>query len=407
MEDRECMFSGVEPALLRERVRAVVPEMIALRHRLHRHPEPGFEEHETSRMIRECVAGTRLRLLPPFLGTDVVGDLSGKGNGPCVLLRADMDALPMQDASGADYASLRPGWTHACGHDGHTAMLLGALLVLDGLTDHFNGHVRFVFQPAEEQLGGGRELVHRGVLDVQPVPRAAFALHGWPGIATGMIAARSGAMMAAQDRFEIVLRGRGGHAAQPDQTVDPVVLAAQVILALQTIVARQVAPVDAAVVSVCTVQAGVATNIIPEVVRLGGTIRHFDADVRNRVIAAMDRIVQHQAAAAGGEGTLTIEPGYVALSNDAHMTALAERVVRRTLGADAWQTLDAPSMGAEDFAYYLERVPGAMLRLGVGDSQVSLHHPAYDFADDAMENGILALVALALETLQDLEGCKP
>jgi len=384
---------------LRELTREVLPETIELRHMLHTMPERGMEETRTAETVRAALGRTRLEILPPLIGTDTVGLLRGGVEGRCVLLRADIDALPVEDRSGAEWASRNPGFSHACGHDGHAAMLYGAVRVLERLADRLRGSVRFVFQPAEEKLGGGKRLVEKGLLEIDPVPAAAFALHGWPGLPVGTLSASAGRCMAAADRFVVTIRGRGGHGARPHATVDPVVTAAQAILALQTIVSRRIDPVRPVVVSVCTLSGGVADNAIPDEVVMTGTTRYFDAEMMPAIRDRIEQIVSGVCAAAGASFELEYSPGYVPLVNDPEMTDFAASVIRAYLGEEVWAGSLPVTMGAEDFAFYLEKVPGAMLRLGLGEDHAGLHESGFDFADEAMERGILALTALALETL--------
>lgn len=388
----------VEPSELKSRVRAVLPQIIELRRSLHRDPETRLEEHDTARRLRELAAVPGAELQPPLLGTDVVGLLRGAA-GRCVLLRADIDALPVEDRSGAPWASLHPGRSHACGHDGHMAILVGTLQVLSGLRDHLAGSVRFVFQPAEEEAGGGKLLVERGLLDREPRPQAVYALHGWPGLPAGSVAATPGVAMAGQDRFRITVEGQGGHGAAPHRAVDPVVASAQVISALQTVVSRSIDPVDPAVVSVCTIHGGTASNVIPDRVVMEGTTRYFQPRVRQTLRSRLERVVASTCSAAGARGAVEHSEGYIPVVNDPAQVDFLRQVVARYLGEPSWVPELPPTMGAEDFAFYLARVPGVFLRLGLGEGSASLHNPSFDFNDAALEAGITVMAALALESL--------
>ncbi len=414
---------------LKRRVREVLPEITAIRHALHRMPETKLEEKQTAERIRQVISGTRAEMLKPYLGTDVVALLwgsgeggraqdggqrgqpkssqrgkgsrhtAGKGDGLNVTLRADIDALPIDDKSGKAWASGHAGRAHACGHDGHTAILLGALKVLAELTDRFSGSVRFVFQPAEEEAGGGKMMVDKGLLATDPRPAAVFALHGWPGTPVGTVAATPGAAMAAQDRFRITVRGRGGHGAVPHRSIDPIVTGAQVILGLQTVISRSLDPVSAAVCSVCTIHGGQASNAIPDEVVMEGTTRYFDRRVQSLIRSRMEEVIGGICSSAGAGYSLEYNQGYIPLVNDPQEVSFLARVVEAYLGADAWIPDLPPAMGAEDFAYYLDRVPGVFLRLGLGENSPSLHSPEFDFNDRSLEPGIIVMCALALETL--------
>ncbi len=416
-------MAAIEPTELRERVRAALPQALELRHRLHRQPEVGLQERRTAELLRSTLAGLGLELQPPYLQTDVTGRLRGRGPtaksdlevgrmsgratgapvsagaGRCVLLRADIDALPLEEKRERPWKSQNPGCAHACGHDGHMAMLVGALTALSGLADRFVGTVRFVFQPGEEELGGGHSLVERGLLEAEPRPQAAFALHGWPGLPEGRLGAVPGAAMAAADGFSVVVHGRGGHGGKPHLTIDPILTAAQLVTCLQTIVARNVDPLEAAVISVCTFQAGSATNVIPSEARLSGTVRYFDPDLKHLLRTRIGEVVRGVCEAAGAEAELQYQDGYPPVVNDPAQVSLARRTVQTFLGPEAWLDGLAPTTGAEDFSFYLRKVPGAMLMLGLGEGWTALHNPEFDFNDRALEPGMLALAALALQTL--------
>ena len=382
---------------LRRRVSAILPDAIELRHALHRIPETHYQERETCAAIRRHLSGMPLELLPPILETDTVGLLRGEKPGPCILLRADIDALPVQDLSGAAWHSLHPGMSHACGHDGHMAILYGALRVLQQMTGEIAGSVRFVFQPAEEQACGGKVLIEKGLLEIEPRPVIAYALHGWVGQPQGTLSSAPGPAMAAADTFTIKVRGRGGHAAFPHKAADPVLAAAQVVTALQAVVSRALDPLEPAVLSVCRIGGGSAQNVIPDEVVLEGTTRYFDRALLPIIQKRMERIVGGTCAASGCTHELTYREGYIPLVNDASAVQRARRVVTHLLGESAW-SLDHPrTMGAEDFAFYLQRLPGAFLRLGLGESWPSWHTAEFDFNDKSIEHGIIALAGLALD----------
>jgi hippurate hydrolase len=394
----------VPHAELRQRVAGILPEIVALRRSLHRIPETHFQEKETSAAIRAFLSGSALKILPPLLETDVVGTLTGDPAGPCILLRSDIDALPVQERTGAAWSSQRPGRAHSCGHDGHMAILLGTARVLETFAAELGGSVRFVFQPAEEEAAGGKALIEKGLLDIAPHPSVAFALHGWPGVPLGSLAAAAGPAMAEADTFRILIRGRGGHAAMPHLAIDPVLTAAHVITGLQAIVSRTVDPQEAVVLSVCRVEGGKASNVIPDEITLEGTTRYFDRTLQPGLRARMQRIVDGVCAAAGCTAELVYEVGYVPLVNHAGPVDFAREVVTAYLGDAGWHTEHPRTMGAEDFAFYLERLPGALLRLGLGRDWQPLHSAGFDFNDQALEPGILTMAGLALEYCRRYKG---
>jgi amidohydrolase len=387
----------IDPAGLRQRAAAIAPEMVELRHELHRNPETRFKETDTARTIRAFLSGTRVEVLPPLIGTDTVALLRGSAPGRNILLRADIDALPLQDKSGRPWHSMREGRSHACGHDGHIAMLLGAAKLLDGLADELAGSVRFVFQPAEEEQGGGKLMIEKGLLDAEPRPDAAFALHGWTSMPACSIGAAGGAVMAAADGFVLTVKGRGGHGALPHRAADPVLAAAHLVTVLQSVVSRGVDPLEPAVLSVCAIHGGHASNVIPDEVTLEGTIRYFDGSLRRLIEEKMEQIAGGVCAANGCTHSLLYQEGYIPLVNDAGMVGFARRVAEGLFGAGSWDEASPRTMGAEDFAYYLEKVPGALLRLGLGEEWPRLHSPQFDFNDEAIETGIALLAGLALE----------
>jgi amidohydrolase len=368
-----------------------------MRHALHRIPETHFQEKETATAIRAFLAGSALEILSPLLGTDTVGTLKGGSNGPCILLRSDIDALPVQERSGAAWSSERPGRAHSCGHDGHMAILLGTARVLETFARELAGSVRFVFQPAEEEAAGGKALIEKGLLDIAPRPTVAFALHGWPGVPVGSLGSAAGPAMAEADTFRITVHGKGGHAAIPHRAIDPVLTAAQLVTSLQSIVSRSVDPQESVVLSICRIEGGTTSNVIPDEVTLEGTTRYFNPSLQAVLRARMQRIVEGVCAAAGCTGELVYEEGYVPLVNHQSAVDLARDVVTAYLGPAGWHADHPRTMGAEDFAFYLERVPGALLRLGLGEEWQPLHSAGFDFNDQSLEPGIVTLAGLALE----------
>jgi hippurate hydrolase len=369
-------------------------ELIEWRHDIHAHPELAYEEVRTSSLVADLLRGWGFDVDVGLAKTGVVGTLTN-GDGATVGLRADMDALPMQEANGFLYRSQFDGCMHACGHDGHTAMLLGAARCLAEKRD-FSGTVRCIFQPAEEAAGGAKVMLDEGLFERLPVD-AVFGMHNWPGLAVGRFAVRPGPMMASLDCFNIVIEGRGAHGALPHHGVDPIVGAAAVIEALQTIVSRNVDPLRAAVVSVTKIHAGDAHNIIPERAELGGGIRCFDPALRRYLKSRVEEIVSGVAAALGARGRVEFVSEYPAVINDAASTMLAVRVARGLVGVGHVDPDAEPVLGSEDFAYMLERKPGCYIFIGngAGEGSCMIHNPRYDFNDEILTLGASYWVKLA------------
>ncbi len=379
----------------------VSPELeqqaIAWRRYLHAHPELSFQEHETSAFLFELIGGTEGIELERPTETSVVAYLRTGRPGPTLALRADIDALPIQEETGLEFASETSGVMHACGHDGHTAMLLATLNTLQARRDELVGEVRFIFQHAEELLpGGARELVEAGVMDGVDLVVGA---HLFSLDELGKVGVLRGPHTAAADLFTIEIRGKGGHGAAPHEAVDPVTAAAQVISGLQHVVSRVVDPIERAVVSVCMVHGGTAGNIIPEVVELGGTVRTFSPEVRDKVRDAMERFAQGIAVAHGATATLNYEEGYASVANDELASDRVEAAVREELGDDAFFEPE-PIMGGEDFSAYLDGTPGAFFIVGAGgEGYFPHHHPRFDWDERAMRNGIAVFTRVALDYL--------
>jgi hippurate hydrolase len=312
-----------------------------------------------------------------------------------------MDALPINETSGLQWASKVPGKMHACGHDGHTTSLLGAARALSKNRDRLKGTVVFCFQPAEENGGGGRFMVEEGCLD-NPRCQAAFAIHGQPTYDAGIIAVKPGVCNAASDGLTIIIRGKGGHGAAPHLCVDPIIAGARVIEALQTIVSREVSPIESAVVTIGVVRAGTASNIIPETMELRGTIRTLTPEVRTKVHAAVKRVVEATCAAANTTCELTIGTGYPVVVNDEKAAAFALKVAREIVGAEKVVEMKVPGMGGEDFGYYALKIPSTLFRVGVAtrENYPGLHNPGYDFTDSAIVTGGAMFCTLAERYLE-------
>jgi hippurate hydrolase len=381
---------------------------VNIRHHLHQHPELSFEEHETSKLVQRELAALGIEVRAGMAkGTGVMGVLRGTAPGAdapdarAVALRADMDALPILESSGLPWASTVPGKMHACGHDGHTTALLGAARALAKNRDRLKGTVVFCFQPAEENGGGGKYMVDEGILD-NPRCQAAFAIHGQPTYDAGIIAIKPGVCNAASDGLSIVIRGKGGHGAAPHLCVDPIVAGARVIEALQTVVSREVSPVESAVVTIGVVRAGTANNVIPETMELRGTIRTLTADIRNKVHAAVRRVVEHTCAAANTQCEVHINSGYPMVVNDEKAAAFALQVARDVVGSEKTVEMKTPGMGGEDFAYYAQRLPSTLFRVGVAtrENYPGLHNPCYDYTDSAIVTGGAMFCSLAERFLE-------
>jgi hippurate hydrolase len=374
-------------------------EFARLRRDIHRHPELGFEEHRTSALVAEKLQAWGYQVERGLGGTGVVGQLRRGGSARRLGLRADMDALPIQEATGLAHASCRPGLMHACGHDGHTAMLLAAARLL-AATD-FDGTLNLVFQPAEESLGGAVRMIEDGLFDKYPCD-AIFSMHNMPGIAQGRLVLREGAMMASSDYVTITLHGTGGHGAMPHHTADPVVAAASIVMALQSIVARNVDPLQTAVVTVGAVHAGQANNVIPQQARMELSVRALDGEVRALLRRRIHDLVTAQAQSYGVRAEIDYRGGYTVLVNDAAQTALAREVALELLGPQRVELQGPPLTGSEDFAFMLERVPGSYVLIGNGDGEGScmVHNPGYDFNDDNIAIGAAFWVKLAQRFLE-------
>jgi len=375
-------------------------ELTAIRRDIHAHPELAFAEERTANLVAEKLVEFGCEVHRGLAGTGVVGTIR-RGNSPAAIgLRADMDALPMRELNEFAHRSTDDGKMHACGHDGHTTMLLGAARHL-AATRNFDGTVHLIFQPGEEGGGGGRIMVEQGLFDKFPCD-AVFALHNKPGIAVGRIAARPGPVLAASDRWDIRVKGRGTHAAHPDLGLDPFVIGAEIVLALQTIASRNLDPVDSAVVSIGFMQGGSAYNVIPDGLHIGGTSRSFRPEVRDLVERRIGEIARGVAAVHGAAAETDYRRGYPPTVNHADETAFAAEVAAEICGADQVIHDVAPSMGGEDFSYMLNARPGAMLWLGNGPGEdgCGLHNTRYDFNDAALPVGASFLARLAERFLE-------
>ena len=372
--------------------------MTGWRRKLHSRPELAFQEKWTSDFVAEKLESFGLPIHRGLAGTGVVATLKN-GEGPSIGLRADMDALPLLEKNQFGHRSQNEGKMHACGHDGHTTMLLGAASVL-AKSQSFRGTVHFIFQPAEEGGGGGNVMVKEGLFEKFPVD-AVYGMHNWPGMEPGEIGVHNGPVLAANDAFDLEIQDKGGHAAMPDLCIDPIFAASQVVSALRSVVSRGINPVDSAVVTVTQIHAGDAYNVIPDSVKLCGSIRTFKKEVREKVISSMESVVKGVASGLGASAELTIKQGYPATINTAQEAQKAASAAARVVG-ETKVILDAdPSTGSEDFAYMLQARPGCYIWLGNGnrDGGCMLHNPHYDFNDEILPIGTSYWISLVEQEL--------
>jgi len=382
------------------RVADMQDEIVAWRRDIHAHPELLYDVHRTAGTVVEKLKSFGCDEVVPGIGrTGVVGVIRGRKSGSKVVgLRADMDALPLEEETGLPYQSTVPGKMHACGHDGHTAMLLGAAKYL-AETRNFAGTVVVIFQPAEEGGAGGLAMVKDGLITRFGI-QEVYGMHNYPGVPLGQFAIRPGAVMASADHILIELEGKGGHAARPHLAIDTILVGAQIINQLQSVVARNVNPLDAAVVSICMFQAGHTDNVIPQHAKLRGTARALTPEVREMLKKRVNEVVEGTARLYGATAKITYTTGYPVVVNHERQTAFAAAVAGEIAGKDKVNTDMAPLMGAEDFAFMLNERPGAFIFVGNGDS-AGLHHPAYDFNDEVIPLGTSYWVRLAESALAE------
>ncbi|SLN38592.1 M20 aminoacylase family protein [Oceanibacterium hippocampi] len=371
-----------------EKVEHLVPEITEWRHRIHQHPETAFEEHNTADLVAEKLESFGLEVHRGLGRTGVVGTLRAGGGNRAIGLRADLDALDLQEMNDFAHKSRIDGKMHACGHDGHTAMLLGAAKHLSE-TKNFDGIVHFIFQPAEENVAGGREMIKDGLFEKFPV-ESVFGLHNMPGLEVGKIAMRTGPFMAAADFFHARIVGNGGHGAFPHLATDPVVIAAAIVQAWQSLVSRNTDPMKSAVISVTQIHGGHTTNVIPNEVELSGTTRSFEPAVQDMIESGMKRIAEGIAAAHGARAEFTYDRRYASLINSPDETVMAAEAAAHVVGADNVDTNATAVMGAEDFAWMLRERPGCYVFLGngAGEGSCHVHNPGYDFNDKAIATGV-------------------
>ena len=382
---------------------ALLPELVALRRSIHSEPELGLQNPKTSAKLRAALAGLPLEYRDGPSTSGFVAVLRGARPGRRVLLRGDTDALPMHEDTGLDYASRVPGAMHACGHDAHATMLAGAARLLAAGRDRLAGEVLFMFQPGEESWHGARCMLDDGLLD--PLPEAAFALHVMPNQPRGTFGGRAGPLLASADILQVRVTGRGGHASMPHDALDPVPIACEIVTAIQAYVTRQVAVSDPVVVTIGKIEAGTTHNVIPESAALLGTVRTLSPANRSRVQEGLRRLAQGIAGAHGASAEVAFVPGYPVTVCDARAVSLGRRVAEELFGKEAWRTLEAPIMGAEDFSYVLEKVPGAMFFLGAAEGEgdpaacCGLHSNRMTLDERVMARGAALLAEVAARFL--------
>jgi len=383
-------------------------ELQNIRRDIHAHPELRFEEFRTAEVIAQQLENWGIPIVRGLGGTGIVGILRNGSSAKSIGLRADMDALPVQELNAFPHASRHPGKMHACGHDGHVAMLLGAAHYLSR-NRNFDGTVHLIFQPAEESGGGAKRMMDEGLFTQFPMD-AVFGMHNWPGMPAGTFGVRAGPLMASSNEFEITIRGKGCHAAQPHKGIDPILVAIQIAQSWQTIVSRNRNPVDAVALSITQIHAGSATNIIPDEARMVGTVRTFDLSVLDMVEKRMGEIAEHTAAAFDASVNFHFQRTYPPLINHPQETKFAIGVMQSVVGSERVDTDTEPTMGAEDFAFMLQEKPGCYVFIGNGEGAhrteghglgpCNLHNPSYDFNDDLLPIGASYWVKLVEEWLK-------
>ncbi|MDA7438317.1 M20 family metallopeptidase [Candidatus Pseudothioglobus singularis] len=367
-------------------------QMVTWRHYIHKHPELSFKEEMTSDFIASVLESNNIEMHRGLAVTGIVATVHGTKNGKAIGLRADMDALPIQERNEFSHKSIHDGKMHACGHDGHSTMLLGAAVYLKQNND-FSGTVHFIFQPAEEGGGGGRVMVEEGIFEKFPC-EAVYGMHNWPGMAEGQFAVHDTAVMAANETLKITIKGKGGHAAMPDQCVDPIVIGAQIITAIQSVVSRNVAPLDSAVVSVTMVDAGFVSNVIPNEMNLTGSLRYFKSEVGNDVKKKIKTIAEGISQSMGATASFSSVPNYPATVNTPKHAKLCASAAEVVVGSTNVLRNEKPSMGSEDFSFLLNASEGAYIWIGNGlvpedgpEGGCMLHNTQYDFNDEILPLG--------------------
>jgi len=378
----------------------IIPEITRIRRHLHANPELSLKEFKTSEFIKKQLKSLDVDISEPFLKTDVVAMLNANKAGKNITLRADMDALPINEQNDKSYCSTNKGVMHACGHDGHTAMLIGAAMILSKFKQQLNGSVRFVFQPGEEMVAAGKNLVEKGVLN-DPKPFAVLALHGWPGYPAGSICSRPGNFMAAADDFRIKIKGKGGHGSAPEKTNDPIRTAARIVNDIYSLPVTKFSVLEQVVFSVGSINGGDSDNVIPDEVIIKGTVRYFGKETGLKIPGIFKDFISNECRSGGCEYELDYKRPYISTANNAEIVGKCKNFTKKYLGNSLWVDMDKPVMGSEDFSYYIDENPGAMFFLGMGEEWPGLHTNSYDFNENTLKNGILFFVASTLELLNE------
>lgn len=377
-------------------------EMVKIRHKIHMYPEVGYEEYKTSQLICDTLEKLDIEFEKNIAKTGVVGIIRGAYPGKTVLLRADMDALLIQESDNYAYKSQRDGYMHACGHDGHVAGLLGAAMILNEFKDELHGNIKLLFQPDEENTGGAKPMIDEGVLK-NPDVDAVFACHLWGTTQKGKIELKSGELMASRDTFKFKVIGKGGHGAMPHLTVDPISIATQAINSMQTIISRKLNPIKPGIISFCTINSGSSHNIIPGEVEVSGTIRAFHDDIREWIPKEMENILRGITESQGATYEFELIESYPTLVNDKDMTDLVISASSKIVGRDNVSTNINLNTGSEDFAYYAKEVPSSFYFVGIAEDEnhpVCHHHPDFGFDDDNLLVSAKTLTQIAIDFLQ-------
>lgn len=388
---------------IKEKAEQIKSQLIDLRRAIHLRPELGFEEKKTAALVENILRKLGIETQTGIAQTGVVGLLKGGKPGKTVALRADMDALPLREEGEKSYRSLEPGKMHACGHDAHTASLLGAALILQQFREQLPGQVKFIFQPGEESTGGAKPMIEQGVLD-NPKVDGIFAIHVWPDYPLGKIAVQHGPTMAAPDHFTIRVIGKGGHGAAPHETVDAIVAACQIVSSLQTIVSRQINPLDPVVLTIGTIRGGSAFNVIADQVEMTGTVRTFEPAIRKELPELMEKTIKGVCTAFGADYEFKYEEFFPPTINNSKLTTIAEKAAAKIVGKHNLLLSTKPSMSGEDFSFFLEKVPGCYLKIGILNPEQGiiypLHHPKFDLDENCLPLGAALLAQLAWDFLQ-------
>lgn len=383
---------------IKKRAEEIKGQLISWRRDFHRHPEVAFKEKRTSAVIRDFLEDLGLPV-DSMAKTGLRAFLKGKSGGPTVALRADIDALPIQEEGDKEYVSQISGSAHACGHDGHMAIIMGAAQILTEMKDELPGNVVFLFQPSEERIpGGAKSMIDEGALSGVD---AIFGLHLWQSLPSGMVGLVKGAMMAQPDAFSITIKGKGGHGSMPHQTVDSILVAAQLVVNMQSIISRNMDPLKPAVISLGTIEGGTIYNIIPEKVTLTGTVRSFDPAVQVLAEKRLREITEKTCATFGATAEFDYEQGYPPVVNDSDMINFVERIAASVLGKQHIEYI-APVMGGEDFSYFLQKIPGAFVFFGAGDGmEFPHHHPSFDLDEKSLPDAVGFITSVAFEYLSE------